>query len=199
MEIRLIFIYFQVVLSLCTFFLRSAASTRSHSRFPIMIFLSACIGSLRSRYFVFVNEKRAVTGIETLGLTITKIRVKLKLNRGYVDLNSELNLFILFAFCFAIALKCEQRAAAVQNPDASFAVLICHETSSMLLFLFYQLPLCERKKCATIIWAVKYDTFPPHTLVFQFKSALLTAALLMQAFFLAVYLCRCSLWELFYW
>lgn len=116
MEIRLIFIYFQVVLLLCTFFLRSAASTRSHSRFPIMIFLSACIGSLRSRYFVFVNEKRAVTGIETLGLTITKIRVKLKLNRGYVDLNSELNLF--YFVCILLRHRAKVWTACRCRPES---------------------------------------------------------------------------------
>lgn len=35
-------------------------------------------------------------------------------------------------------------------------------------FYYFHFHYGGRKKCATIIRAVKYDTFPPRTLIFQF-------------------------------
>lgn len=63
--------------------------------------------------------------------------------------------------------KCERSAT---RPVSQAYCSFNHATSIVLLFLLFPFHFHYggRKKCSTIIRAVKYDTFPPRTLVFQF-------------------------------
>lgn len=63
--------------------------------------------------------------------------------------------------------KCERSAT---RPDSQAYCSFNHATGIVLLFLLFPFHFHYggRKKCSTIIRAVKYDTFPPRTLVFQF-------------------------------
>lgn len=109
-------------------------------------------------------------------LWIQFIRLSLLSRESIYLMNGFLYLFIsaygyilksTYIYFYRHYAKCERSAT---RPVSQAYCSFNHTTSIVLLFLLFPFHFHYggRKKCSTIIRAVKYDTFPPRTLVFQF-------------------------------